>query len=126
MSAQTDQQISGSVLDESGAALTNATVTVTNEGTGVTRTATANSEGNYVVTSIPNGTNTVSAAAPGFKKFIVQGVVVNVSSRVEVNARLVVGQVNESVEVAAQALQVETTTGEVGHLVSGAEALGCS
>jgi hypothetical protein len=123
-SAQIEQQISGNVLDDSGAAVANATVTVANEATGATRTVVVNNEGNYVVTSIPNGTYTVSATAPGFKKFIVQGVAVNVSSRVEVNARLVVGQVNESIEVAAQSLQVETTTGEVGHLVSGTEALG--
>src|SRR4051794_39086518 len=124
LSGQTDQQIFATVIDDSGAALVSASVAVTNEGTGATRTVTVSNEGNYVVAGIPNGTYTVSATAPGFKKFTVQGVAVNVSSRVEVNARLVVGQVNESVEVTAQSLQVETGTAEVGHLVSGTEALG--
>src|SRR4051812_26473908 len=105
-SAQTDQQIFGTVLDDSGAALVSAKVTVTNEGTAATRTVAVNNEGNYVVAGIPNGTYTVSVAAPGFKKFTVQGVAVNVSSRIEVNARLVVGQVSESIEVTAQSVQV--------------------
>jgi hypothetical protein len=122
-SAQTEQQISGTVSDESGAAVPNAAVTVTNEGTGATRTATANSEGNYVVASIPNGTYTVSVAAPSFKTFVTRGVVLRIGSRAEVNARLSVGEVTEKIQVEAQALQVETTTGEVGHVVTGAEAM---
>jgi hypothetical protein len=117
-----ESQISGSVLDSSGAAVTTATVTVTNEGTGAIRTATVNAEGNYVVTNLPVGTYTVTATAQGFKKFVSQGAALNVGSKLAVNATLQVGEVSETVEVQAQALQVETTTGEVGHLVTGAEA----
>ncbi|MGE0404815.1 MAG: carboxypeptidase regulatory-like domain-containing protein [Candidatus Korobacteraceae bacterium] len=118
----TDQQISGTVLDASGAALPNATVTITNEGTGATRSTTSNAEGFYVVTNLPVGTYTVAATATGFKRYVAQGVILNVGGKLAVNTRLDVGEVSETVEVQAQALQVETTTGEVGHLVTGTEA----
>ena len=122
--AQTEQQISGTVTDSTGAAVASATVTVTNEGTGASRTTTASTEGYYVVPNLPVGTYTVAAAAPGFKRFIAQNVVLSVGSKPSINAKLDVGQVSETVEVQAQALQVETTTGEVGHLVTANEALG--
>ncbi|MGE0404814.1 MAG: carboxypeptidase regulatory-like domain-containing protein [Candidatus Korobacteraceae bacterium] len=122
--AQTEQQISGTVLDASGAAVPNATVTITNVGTGATRTTTGNSEGYYVVANLPPGIYNVAATAPGFKRFVSQNVILSVGSKPSVNASLAVGEVSETVEVQAQALQVETTTGEVGHLVTSTEAIG--
>jgi hypothetical protein len=121
--AQTEQQISGTVSDSTGAAVPNATVTVTNQGTGASRTTTANPEGYYVVPNLPPGTYTVAASAPGFKRFVSENVILSVGSKPSVNAALAVGEVSETVEVQAQALQVETTTGEVGHLVTASEAL---
>ncbi len=122
-SAQTEQQISGTVSDSTGAAVPSAAITVTNEGTGASRNTTANSEGYYVVPNLPVGTYTIVASAAGFKRFVSQNVTLSVGSKPSVNARLEVGQVSETVEVQAQALQVETTTGEVGHLVTASEAL---
>ena len=116
-----ESQISGSVLDTSGATIPNAAVVVTNEGTGASRSVAANAEGNYVVTNLTVGTYTVTANASGFKKFVAQGVTLNVGSKLAVNVTLEVGAASETVEVQAQALQVEASSGEVGHLVTGSE-----
>jgi Carboxypeptidase regulatory-like domain len=47
--------ITGIVSDQSGAAVPGATVTATNDATGVTYTAVSNEAGNYTVTSLPVG-----------------------------------------------------------------------
>ena len=50
------QQISGTVKDQSGSVVANATITVTNIGTGLVKTVKSNSDGNYIVLDIPIGT----------------------------------------------------------------------
>src|SRR5258708_2211100 len=118
----TSQEISGLIQDISGSAVPNVTVTVKNAETGFVRTAQANESGFYVVSNLPIGTYEISAEVKGFKKFITTGVVLNVNSKVSANIRLEVGNITESVTVAADAAQVETATGEVGRLVTGEQA----
>src|SRR5260370_30231870 len=118
----TSQEISGLIQDISGSAVPNVTVTVKNAETGFVRTAQANESGFYVVSNLPIGTYEISAGVKGFKKFITTGVVLNVNSKVSANIRLEVGNITESVTVAADAAQVETDTGEVGRLVTGEQA----
>src|SRR5215468_9789501 len=118
----TSQEISGLVQDASGSVVPNATINVKNNETGFVRTAQSNESGLYVVSNLPIGTYEISAETSGFKKFVTTGVVLNVNSKVSVNVKLEVGNVVDKVEVKADAAQVETTTGEVGRLVSGEEA----
>jgi uncharacterized protein YfaS (alpha-2-macroglobulin family) len=59
----------GFVTDPSGAAVANATVTITNEGTGEKRTVTADAQGHYAVPNLPPATYTMTAEAKGFQKF---------------------------------------------------------
>src|SRR5215831_9269899 len=118
----TSQEISGLVQDATGSVVPNATINVKNNETGFVRTAQSNESGIYVVSNLPIGTYEISASASGFKKFVTTGVVLNVNSKLAVNVSLEVGNVVDKVEVKADAAQVETTTGEVGRLVSGEEA----
>lgn len=118
----TSQEISGLVQDLTGSVVPNATVTVKNDETGFIRTAQANEGGFYLVSNLPIGTYEVSAEVRGFKKFVTTGVVLNVNSKVSANIKLEVGNITESVTVAADAAQVETATGEVGRLVTGEQA----
>src|SRR5450631_4029836 len=68
--AQSDLgSITGYVRDPSGSVVPNAAVTATDESTGVVRTATTNEDGLFSVTNIPSGYYTVTAEAPGFKKY---------------------------------------------------------
>src|SRR5262249_23444293 len=110
----TSQEISGLVQDATGSVVPNATINVKNNETGFVRTAQSNESGLYVVSNLPIGTYEISAETSGFKKFVTTGV--------RLNVKLEVGNVGDKVEVKADAAQVETTTGEVGRLVSGEEA----
>jgi hypothetical protein len=122
ISAQTDQQMSGTILDNSGAVLPGAEITVVHLGTGATRTTTANSSGNYVITSLPIGAYTIVATAPGFKTYEAQNVQLNVGARLNLNITLELGNIAETVSVEAGALMVESGSAEVGHVISGLEA----
>ncbi len=116
------QQISGTVTDATGAVVPNATITITNVGTGLTREVTSNSNGNYVVLDIPVGIYTVAATAPGFKKFVSQNLHVDVGGSPSVPVSLQVGQAAQSVTVQADVVQIQTTTAQVGSVVTSEEA----
>jgi protocatechuate 3,4-dioxygenase beta subunit len=59
--------ITGTVTDPTGAVIPEATVTVTNQGTGVDFHLTTNSSGVYSITSLIPGTYTVTVSQKGFK-----------------------------------------------------------
>ena len=63
----TSGSINGTVKDATGGVLPNATVTVANPSTGVTRTVTASDTGDFVVPNLPPGTYTIRVEAEGFK-----------------------------------------------------------
>src|SRR5437867_100562 len=71
----TTGSIVGTVTDSSGAAVPSASVTVTNEGTGiVVLRMTTDTSGNYVATALPPGRYAVSVEATGFKKSVSPGI----------------------------------------------------
>src|ERR1700737_913885 len=63
----TSGDITGTVLDPSGAAVSNATVTLTNKDTGTTQTTTTNSSGSYRFSLLNPGKYSLSVTAPGFQ-----------------------------------------------------------
>jgi hypothetical protein len=117
-----NQSILGIVQDSSGAVVPNATVTVVSQATNLTRSANSNESGNYVISNLPIGLYDVSATAQGFKKFVLTKVEVTVSQQATVNITLDIGNVNESVTVQADAVRVESSTGEVSNLITGTQA----
>jgi hypothetical protein len=118
----TTQQISGSVRDASGAVVTSAKITVLHVETGQVRNTNVNESGFWVVSSIPIGMYEVTAEAPGFKKSTQKNVKVDVNSKPAVDLTLEVGSLSESVTVTTDAAQVETSSGEVGRLITGQQA----
>src|SRR6266849_5886241 len=113
--------ISGVVSDRSGAVVPGASVTVTNKGTGDTRTAATNRQGEYEFPDLPAGVYDVQIKQTSFKGFLSTGVEVHVSSNAVVDATLEVGSAAEEVTVEASVVQVETSTGAVGNVVEGNE-----
>src|SRR5213592_4617607 len=91
----------GNITDSSGAAVPGATVTATDVGKNISRTAVSNEPGYYIFSSLPSGTYTVDAELQGFKKMARQGVKVDVNTTVRVDLSLTVGQMTEEVTVAA-------------------------
>jgi len=109
----------GTVTDPSGSVVPNATVTITNPATGVTRTSATNDVGQYVFPSVQIGTYELKATAQGFKAHEAKGVVLNASDRVRMDFQMAVGATTETVTVEATALNVQTDSGEQSSLVNG-------
>lgn len=101
----------GAVTDPSGAAIPGATITITEDATGVTDVVETDAAGNYIRPLLKPGTYTISAEAEGFKKTVQSGVVLTSAARVQANFILEIGAVTETIEVTAQppALQTEST-----------------
>jgi len=110
--------LSGTVRDPSGAAVPKADVEVKDERTGASRTAHANDDGHYIVTSLPAGLYTVSTSPQGFKTTVATGVEVHVGENKILNLDVQVGQVSETVNVTSDAAPVETRSGDVSSLIS--------
>jgi hypothetical protein len=105
--------IFGMVTDSSGAAVPNATVTITNTGTNVSETTKTNGSGNYTQTRLIPGTYRVKVEAPSFKAAVVETVVVNVDTASTVNLTLQAGQVTEQITITADAPLLKTDRADV-------------
>lgn len=116
--SSTGGNISGTVRDPQGATVPKVEITITDEKTGATRTATANEDGFYSAPALPAGIYTISAAPTGFKKIVTTGVQLHVSENKTVNLDLQVGQVTETVTVTSEAAPVELRSGEVSSLIT--------
>lgn len=113
--------ISGSVTDSSGAAVPGASVVVTNTATSKTYKATADTQGNYTITELPDSTYNVKVTAANFKEFNATNAVVHVATTTTVDAPLQVGSVTEAITVQANALQVQTDSATLGETVDGTQ-----
>src|SRR5258708_18809486 len=120
--AQDSGVITGSVRDNSGAAIPNATVTSSNESGTLSRTTVSNSDGEYSVPGLPAGTYDLTITATGFRTFDAKGIVLRVAQKARVDATLAVGSVSESVTVQREvAAQVETVSSEVAGTITGTQ-----
>ena len=111
--------IRGNVTDPSSAVIAGAKVTLENEGTGLTRTATTNEAGNYSFPDLPVGSYQVGVTFAAFKSAVRTGIVVNVADVREVNVQLSTGDIAEVVTVEAAAYAVKTVGAEISGLTSG-------
>ena len=113
--------ILGTVTDPSGSVVPTATVTLTNTATEAKRVLQTNSSGSYVAPELQIGPYSLSAEAPGFKRYERTGIKIDSNDTVRIDAVLQVGQVNESVTVNADAIKVESDSSEVSDLISGTQ-----
>jgi hypothetical protein len=113
----TTGDITGSVLDPSGAAVPNATVTLKDTDNGATKTAVANSTGAYRFPLLNPGNYSVSVTARGFQT-TQQEVSVTVGQASTVNLRLEVAAANQVIEVSGQSGVIQTENGNVSTTIS--------
>lgn len=102
--------ITGSVADPSGNFVANAEVTVKNEATGDTRRTTTDTSGRYSVSQLQPGQYELTVSAPGFKKFVKSQIPLVPGQTGEQNADLTLGDVAQSVEISASAVELDTQT----------------
>src|ERR1051326_1678360 len=109
---QTTAQLSGQVTDQSGAAVAGAKVQVTNLNTNAVRATETTPEGNYSVTALPIGPYKLEGSKEGFQSYAQSGIVLQVNTNPTVNVTLKLGNVQQTVEVQANAGMVETRSEE--------------
>lgn len=109
--------ISGTVKDPSGAAIAGATVTATNLDTGISQSQATNNQGFYSFQSLPLGKYAVDFQQKGFRTLRRTDLVLDVNSALLADATLEVGKTTEQVEVAADALHVETISSQMGEVI---------
>jgi hypothetical protein len=109
--------ILGTVTDQSGAVISGARLTLTNEGTGVSLTTTTSSEGTYKFNPVRIGTYRLEVTDPGFTLVTTKGIVVNIGAEVVQNFTLRPGDVTQSIEVTAAAPLLESQNAAVGQVV---------
>ena len=109
----------GTVTDPTGASVPNAAIVITEIETGVTRNLATNNDGQYVAPDLHIGHYTVRVTATGFKATEQKDLILAVGDRSRVDFKLVVGSVQEQVTVEANAVAVQTDTGEVSTGING-------
>ena len=114
--AQTDRgTITGTVSDPAGAVIAAAAVEAKNTATGALYTAGSSGTGNYTLAQLPAGTYDLSVTSAGFKKYVRNGITVEVAGTVRIDAALEVGAASESVTVEAAAPLLKTEGAEQSH-----------
>src|SRR5580693_3392707 len=110
--------IVGTVTDPSGAVVPNVAVTLTNTDTGVSHVIPTNDAGQYVAVDLQIGHYRVKAEAKGFKVSEQKDIVLTVGDRIRVDFQMQLGAAQETVTVEANAVQVQTDSGERSNLIT--------
>jgi hypothetical protein len=115
----TTGQISGTVIDPNGAVVQGASVTVSNQETGLSRTTTTGDDGIYSFQLLPPGRYKVEVTASGFQKNEAEAVVnITQTTTLDLQLGLTGGTSNVTVEAEAPVLQTETS--QNGRVIEGA------
>ena len=116
----TNGRIIGTVTDTQGAAISGAKISVTNTGTNVLSDTVTNNEGYYQVLQLPVGSYTVTVEHAGFAKSVTAATPLDINQSLRIDIHLKPGSVMETVQVEAEAAQVETVNATLGATVTGA------
>jgi carboxypeptidase family protein/TonB-dependent receptor-like protein len=116
-SQSTYGSVSGSAADSSGAAITDATVTLTNLGTAEKRTQQSGADGLFTFVNLFPGHYRVDVEKQGFKHFVRTDVTVEVQQDTHIAAALQVGEVSQVVEVTSETPLLQTESASLGQVV---------
>ncbi len=110
--------IRGIVRDPSGAVIPNATIKLTDTATGIEQNTVSSSDGGFIYASLQFGKFKLAVSAPGFQNTVIEAVIVESGRTTNVSVDLQIGTASETVQVAAAAEQLNTTTAEVGATIN--------
>jgi hypothetical protein len=114
-------RISGTVKDQSGAVVPGVVVSVVNNQTGIRQTTTSDQEGFYAFLSLAVGHYDLEASHQGFQDFKEEHIVLDVNTALRVDIPLQLGEEKTVVTVSSSALQVETTSTQMGDVITGSQ-----
>lgn len=113
--------LSGTVFDQARAVLPGATVTVTNEATGIVRETTSGPAGQFVMPTLNPGTYTVRVDLAGFQGQAQGGVVLRIGQELNLTFTMPIAAVAETVTVTGQTPIVEVTASRIGSMITDQE-----
>jgi hypothetical protein len=113
-----DATIVGTVTDPSGASVPNVKITITSIETGLTKTATTADSGTYVIPELKIGHYNARAEAAGFKIAEQKDLVLQVGDRARIDFQMQLGGAQETVTVEANAVRVQTDSGEQSNVIT--------
>ncbi|MCI0620070.1 MAG: TonB-dependent receptor [Acidobacteria bacterium] len=116
--AQVTSTIQGRITDPSGAVIAGSSIKVTNEATGVSRTGQSATDGYYRISDLLAGKYEVRVEQPGFKTLIRRGIELNSQTMLNLDLALEVGEITQTLEVAAEVPQIETTESRISEVLS--------
>ncbi|HWE84634.1 MAG TPA: carboxypeptidase-like regulatory domain-containing protein [Terracidiphilus sp.] len=116
--AQANSELTGIVTDQTGAVVAGAAITITDPGTGSTKTAESGATGLYDFNGLNPANYNLKVTAKGFETYEQNGIVVNVSATVRQDIKLTVGAEGTTITVSADALTVQTDSNVVSTLIS--------
>jgi len=100
--------LQGNIVDQTGAVIPDAAITLTNSATSVTRAAVSDTKGQYSFPNTAVGTYNLSVTKSGFQTYTQTGIVLEVGSAISINVPMTVGSQSEHVEVKAEGLALQT------------------
>src|SRR6202045_434762 len=109
--------ITGTVTDSSGAAISDASVVLTNLDNGEKHSIQSDSSGNYTFVNILPGRYKVEGEKTGFKKFVREPIAVQIESGLRLDISLPVGAQTETVEVTSEVPLLQPETASLGQVV---------
>jgi len=113
--------VTGSVLgvvhDRSGAVVAGAQIVATNVATNLKQETVSGADGSFRVLALPAGTYKLTVNAKGFRPFVENDVVVQVNDQLRFDVQLDVGSVTDTVEISANAVQVQTENTQLGDVI---------
>lgn len=111
--------VGGQVTDSSGGAVAAAIVTLTDKSTNMARTTTSNDAGRYLFAIVPPGSYEITASKTGFSLSKVSEINVVVGTPLNIDFKLEVGSVSQTVEVSTTGAELQTTNATVGTTIVG-------
>ncbi len=110
--------IVGRVSDQNGAAVPNATVTITEQSTNKKQTVTSNDSGNYVVPQLDPGSYSMTIESSSFKAAVKSDLVIETGQTARFDVVLEVGNVSEQVTIVSEAAVTNSETSSKGEVIT--------
>ena len=109
----------GTITDNTGAIVPGAAINIVNTETQFVSNSETNTEGGYYVPNLSPGTYRLTVQAPGFKRYVREGIILRTSEQPRIDVQLEVGAVTESINVTGAAPLLETETTSTGQIMEG-------
>jgi hypothetical protein len=116
--AQANSTVTGIVTDQTGAVVSGAKITLTDPGTGETKTTVSGATGLYEISGLNAANYNLKVTAKSFETYEQKGVVVNISATFREDVKLTIGAESQTVTVEADALQVQSDSNVVSTLIN--------